>query len=221
MRPAGLVRRVVQVILGLVPLLAAGCLAGYVYPKVMLVPRIDIEAPAVQVWAFAVHAQRERCLSLAPSHEITLRPLPQESTIAPQAEFTLERGYWMSGGMRLSEHVSHRLCVRLYRRGYRTAEVGSWQLFENVRWVKAQGPADLEQAIDALIAPPPEGPAAWDDRESSFNHLAAGSTDPRHRQALVFALSEYDLLAKLPGLDETTRLRLRDKVRQLRERVDK
>ena len=44
MRPVQVVRRVGQVMLGLAPLLA-GCLAGYVYPKVSYVPSVNVEAP--------------------------------------------------------------------------------------------------------------------------------------------------------------------------------
>jgi hypothetical protein len=206
--------------LGLAPLLAAGCLAGYVYPKVSYIPRLDIEAPPQQVWAFAVYNQRERVLSLPAGHEITLRPLPQQSTLGPQADLTLEHGYWLWSGLRKSDHVSHHLSVRLYRRGHRTIEVGSWDLFDDVRWIRAEGTAEQEQAIDDLVAPPREGDGQAVE-VNSFEHLGAGSADPRHRQALLFAAAEYETLAKRPGLDDATRNRLLDKARHLNARAEK
>jgi hypothetical protein len=213
-------RCVGQVLLGLAPLLAAGCLAGYIYPKVTYIPRLDVDAPAQDVWAFAVHSTRERCLSLSPSHEITLRPLPQASTTSIQANLTLEHGYWLWGGMRLSEHVSHDLRVRLYRRGHRTVEIGSWDLFEGVRWLPAASAVELEQAVDDLLAPPREDESLVAAADP-FGHLAVGSSDARHQQALRFAALEYETLVRAPGVDDATRTRLAAKVRQLRERADK
>jgi hypothetical protein len=225
MRLTGVVRWVGQGLLVLAPLLAAGCLAGYVYPKVAYIPRLDVEAPPQDVWAFAVHNHREQCLSLSPSHKITLRPLPQDRTIHVQADLTLEHGYWMWGGMRLSEHVSHDLFVRLYRRGHRTVEIGSWELFEGVRWAPATSAAEREQALEALLAPP--GEVDWgflrtgEGNFPSFEHLATGSADPRHRQALYFVAGEYEALAQSPGIDVDKRNRLTDNARRLRERAGK
>ena len=221
MSPVAVVRRVALLMLGLTPLLMAGCLAGYVYPKVSYIPSLDIDAPPDQVSAFAVHNQREQALSLPASHTITLRPLPQQSATGRQASVSLERGYWLWGGMRISEHVSYRLTVRLYRRGYRSVEVGSWQLFEAVHWTSADTLAEREQAIDDLVAAREGEGMAWESGPSAFEHLAPGSSDPRHRQALLFAVVEYNVLATTPGIDEPTRARLHDKARQLRHHAEK
>jgi hypothetical protein len=223
MRPPGLVRRLGLFLLGLAPLLAAGCLAGYVYPKVSFIPRLDVAAPADEVWAFKVQNEREAVLSLPPNDQITLRPLPHTNTVGAQADLRLERGYWMWGGLRLSEHVSHRLTLRLYRRGYRTVEVNSWKLFEGVHWTRTESLADREQAIDQLVAPPDTTNWWLDGGEGgvSFDHLAAGSTEPGHRQALLFAAAEHELLAQSPGIHGVMRDRLADKARKLRERAEK
>ena len=218
MRPLRMVRRVGQLMLGLAPLLA-GCLAGYAYPKISYVPSLDVEAPPLHVRAFAVGAQSEQQLSLPASNQITLRPLPQEKSVGPQVDVSLEHGYWLWGGLRISEHVSHRLLVRLYRGGHRTIEVGSWQLFEPVRWARAQTLAEMEQAIDDLLAPPRDSDAR--DGLVSFDHLAPGSTNPRHREALQFGVGEYEAVAKIAGNDEAARTRLLDKARRLRERAEK
>jgi hypothetical protein len=212
-------------LLGLAPLLVAGCMAGYAYPKLSYVPTLAVEAPPNEVWAFAVHCKDQQCLSLSASHEITLRPLPQERFVGPYSDLTLERGYWLWGGVRMSEHLSHGLVVRLYRRGCRTVEVGSWELFDSVRWVAAQNEREREFAIDDLfIAPGERGPAG--DYEGKRNALAsleevvAASTDPSHRQALLFAAGEYAALARDVRRDDD-RKRLLDKARQLRERAGK
>jgi hypothetical protein len=211
------------VLLGLAPVLLAGCLAGYVYPKISYVPGLEVAAPPQDVRAFVVHVQRESALSFSACPHLTLKPLPQSNHLGAQAELSFERGYWLWGGIRISEHVSHDLSVRLYRQSYRTVEVPSWRRFAGVHWNKVESLADREQAVDDLLGPWPiyDGPIVnGESAAPTFDHLQAGSTDAEHRQALLFAVAEYEALSQAPGVDSAARRQLLLKARDVRNRAE-
>jgi hypothetical protein len=131
--------------------------------------------------------------------------------------------------------------LRLYRPGWRTVRVLAWEWPELVEWEPAATPAEQEKAIDQLLfapdAPrfPPNSESLpekrlgdlsstmfdWDGTSAA---LARGSASTAHREALLFAVTEYERLVSLlpsgAAADEGQRTRLILKAQRLRTLAD-
>jgi hypothetical protein len=158
--------------------------------------------------------------------------------LCPQGKVAVDYGWEMIGVLSYGQHTHHTVLVRLYRPGYKTVEVESWQLPPYADWQKAASPADQERAVDDLlstyerddlvtwsrrreassrgeIAAPPRDP-------SVFRNLAPGSAGRGHREALLFAAAEYERLAKAAEGDagRDVRTRSAEKAAALRKLAD-
>jgi hypothetical protein len=210
----------------------AGCAPiGYAYPTVSYVPPVTLGAERDEVTAFRVDvADDDNCFNIREKDEYVLHPLPlhRDGHIDPQMKLAVDYGWiwnWVSGIY--DGATRHTVMVRLYRPGYRTIEIHSWQKKGRVNWVPASSPEEREIAIDELISTwnttperlqnqiartgfvPPRDPFV-------FHYLAPGATLDEHQQALQFAAREYERLlrqAASPDMHE----RLEAKARKLRE----
>jgi hypothetical protein len=117
------------------------------------------------------------------------------------------------------------MLVRLYRPGYQTVEVESWQKTGPVEWVTAPTPDEQERAIDDLVSTWNTSPARLQVQlartEMSpprdplvFRYLASGSASVEHQRTLRFAAGEYKRLAE-GATDPDARTRLDEKARAL------
>lgn len=212
---------------GLICPCLAGCI-GYAYPSISVTPVVQVGPAPSEVRAFRVDvtdgpgAPGSNCTTLSEA------PLILGNCLSPQMKLALDYG-WMAHFIALSckRHTAHTIMVRLYRPGWQTVEIGSWGLPGEVDWKEARDLAGRESAVDDLVstwAHDAEGHMGALHEESPtdsklFRRLAPGSTAPGHRQALLFAASEYDRLAVQVSAagDETMRTRLAEKARALHD----
>jgi hypothetical protein len=127
---------------------------------------------------------------------------------------------------------SEGMAIRLYRPGWKTVELRSWDLSSTVCWVKAETLREQETAVDELLSienVPVMKNVSWfcdSDVESLFRwgKVPPGSTSLAHRQALLFAASEYERLAEMPRddpADPALVQRLREKAQAVRALAEK
>lgn len=202
-----------NVLLGL-----SGCYVplGIAYPTLSYTPTVAIAADAARdLHAFRVDfveaphaakpAQRFQCefgeIDLSARNEV------------PGQTATGLRYFWglffLPSGENYPNSVHSRdshIRVRLYRRGFRTIEIGpdsdsdtalDWEPVDNYR--------EREEAIDALLGV----------KSDSFVHLAPGHVSKKHEAFLHFAAEEYRQLAN--RLDETRADQLRIRIRALKK----
>jgi hypothetical protein len=241
-------------IAGICPMLS-GCFShGWAYPTASFVPAVSI-APAPQdVRAFRIdvkddlyfHSMQRNDLfdegedDLYVMSEMTIR---LGDRLCPQAKLAFDYG-WDSGASPAATtpfvrgwETNHTILVRLYRPGYKTVEIQSWQLAVNPDWKEAKALVSRERAIDDLVttferdarahakafinrATNDSGQRLETPRDSAvFARLAPGSTSASHRAALIFAASEYELLAHAAtdGADRDVTARVTQKALDLRK----
>jgi hypothetical protein len=137
--------------------------------------------------------------------------------VLPQARIGCDYG-WYANFVALSywKHTHQTMLVRLYRPGFQTIEVHSWDLGAEPTWTEAPDLADQEKAVDQLVS------CGTPRRRPLFNSRnipAPGSASPVHREALLFAAGEYERLAKNRYNYEETRASLLGKAAVLRQRA--
>ena len=110
-------------------------------------------------------------------------------------------------------HYHHTLLLRLYRRGYETVEVGSWELHKEIVWKRAADLRGREIALDDIFSGLQHGgqvsaPSVlqakfampglelnWNDSKRVDFNLQPGSESRAHKKALLFGADEYERLA--------------------------
>jgi hypothetical protein len=222
---------------GALCLLAVGCVpfvpVGYAYPTVSVVPPVRVGPAADDVYAFRVDiADENNCIDFADKDRYVLRALclsPGHSSY-PQMQVSVDYGWiWNCIALIYTGHTSHTVRVRLYRPGWQTVEVKSWQRQGKADWREAPDAEGREKAVDDLVS-------TWEtdfsgrrfgqgDSEGRsqgpalFACLTSGHVSRSHREALLFAAAEYErLLAEAsPESAGKMRERLAAKAKALRE----
>lgn len=226
-------RRAVSILAGMC-VLATGCIPiGYAYPTVAFVPGVRVGAPVDEVHAFRLDvADDDNGIEFADrEHDrYILHSLSPGAgdRLWPQMKTAVDYGWiWHFIAMSYGGHTHHTLLVRLYRPGFQTIEVRSWQKGGEAKWVEAADLETQEKAIDDLLSTWGTDFQGWIRRRTShdskdaprdstvFHSLAAGSTSKSHRQALLFAASEYERLKS--AADQAMRSRLEEKAQALRQ----
>ena len=216
-------------LLGLLfPPLLAGCFY-YAYPTLSHIPDLQVPNPVGDVHAFRVDAD-PRGFSGHPA--VTLARVPVNSTggVPGQLEVGHEMGYVNYWGAREHHKQRHAMLLRLYRPGCELLEVRTVDKQTPLDWRPVQDFAAQERAVDGLTALPADAGAAtpddWWTRSQPIdeNPLQAGGVSLAQREALQFASSQYERLARDPQLDrydqQPARDRLRAKSAWLRRHAD-
>jgi hypothetical protein len=213
-------------------LFVSGCMIPvfYALPAVSVVPPLQAGPPCEAVRAFRVDATRtEKPLNDASDRTVLQEiPLSESGRSQLQGKVAIDYGWFVLGLCPgCWSHTRHRLQVRLYRAGFATIEVSEWAHTVDLAWLPAADLQAQEKAVDNMVHT-----ARTEFRSitelptgefSQFNGLAPGSASPAHKQALQFAVMEYDRLATLavlPGendIGHAPRSRLKDKADVLRE----
>jgi hypothetical protein len=214
-------------------LLMAGCIPiGYAYPTVSYIPATPVSAPTDEVHAFRVDvADDDNSPEFAEDDEYVLQrlPLEKDGRFDSQVKVSVDYGwFWNWIAYVYDEYTHHTLMVRLYRPGYHTIEIESWQKTGKVEWQPAKSLDEQEKAIDDLLSTWTRSRMSTQHlynqvgppRDSSvFRYLAAGTASDEHLQALQFAASEYERLQK-EVTDAAVRSRLESKAKALRKLAD-
>jgi hypothetical protein len=217
---------------GLLGLLMAGCMPfGYAYPTVSYVRAVGVGVPTDEVHAFRVDvADDDNSVDSPEKDEYVLHPLPlhEDGRFDPQVKLAVDYGWMVTGTTLVYDgSTSHTLLVRLYRRGYHTIEIESWQKGDNLKWYPANTIEQREKAIDDLVSTWKTSPIRVQNRLSRseflpprdpivFRYLAPGTTLDEHQRSLQFAASEYEQLLT-EAVDDALRSRLAAKSKELRQ----
>jgi hypothetical protein len=156
------VRRISLAVVAFLGPLLAGCIpfvpVYYAYPTMAHVPAIPADAPPVEVRAFRVEvADQHNCIDFSDSEEdrylLSEVSLSGAGKVPAQTLVAIDHG-WIWNGLALScdGHTRHTVMVRLYRPGWQTVEVPSWQRTGQVRWKPAADAAERERAVDDLLS---------------------------------------------------------------------
>ena len=187
--------------------LLTGCLRCY-YPSVSFVPPPTILELPSDVHVFRVDRSHDGHEFPIVEKEILTELSPTEQWV-PQIKLALDSKFYLLPGLVIMGYVGdswERMEVRLYRPGWKTVTLSSWDVAPTVRWEKADTWFEQERALLALT--------------SSF-HAAPASATPAHRDALHFIAGEYERLANQVGSnpdDPEMQQRLRNEASNLREK---
>src|SRR5579871_6636037 len=127
------VARAVRRMSGLLALLFVGCMPlGYAYPTISYVRPARVGAARDEVKAFRVDVADDdnECLEIKEKDRYVLTPLPlhRDGSFDPQVKIAVDYG-WLLNCLSViyDSSTHHTVMVRLYRPGYRTLEIQSWQ----------------------------------------------------------------------------------------------
>jgi hypothetical protein len=235
MRPRNFLRSLVVVVLAAACPSLTGCFSGWAYPSVSVVPPVAFAPVNEEVRAFRVDVKDDVfALDVGEHDHYELSEIKGAEQYLPQVKLALDHGWYMFGvALSFGQHTQYTVKVRLYRPGYQTGEINSWELGKTVEWKPAATVADQEAAIDALVSTwettadftqnwlishHPD-PAQRPDGPARFAFLSPGSTSEAHCEALRFAAGEYERVSGLAvqaGQAEIAR-RVGEKVAKLRE----
>jgi len=115
------------------------------------------------------------------------------------------------------ERNLYTMTVRLYRPGYQTKELKSWDKARSPKWTPAPDLLAQEKAIDDLLAVPSDQPTTgtwWDQRDQKVPSLQPGSISNAQQNALMFASSEYQRLANSPAAGGSSVIGVRERLQQ-------
>jgi hypothetical protein len=209
-----------------------GCLGGYVYPTLSVVPPAASAPVTEDVRAFRVDVQTtDGSLEFPGGHRYELAELSSLERHLPQVKVGLDRGWFLfCVALNYGQHTHSTVKVRLYRPGYETLELESWEVGGRPDWKSAEGAAAQEAAVDALVTtwattplnlsmPPEEAGDGKGPRKDAylFSGLAPGSAGRAHWEALLFAAGEYDRVRGVPGATADVTERVAKKAAKLRE----
>ncbi len=208
--------------------LLAGCLY-YAYPTFSHIPDLQVPNPVGDVHAFRVDTD-PRGFTGHPAVTIARVPVNSAGAVPGQLEIGHEMGYVNFRGEREHTKQRHAIILRLYRPGCDLIEVKTVDKQTPIDWHPVKDFTAQERAVDALTALPSgcgaTTPDDWWTRNAPIdeNPLQAGGVSPTEREALLFASSEYERLARDPQLDrydqQPTRDRLRAKAAWLRRHAE-
>jgi hypothetical protein len=204
-------------------------------PELNYVASVDLGATGGEVHAFRVDVTEKTVVNIDQNlksagggvayYELT--PLTLSTGGATSLQWELNCAYgWRCIGFwdYWPTLTTHSVAVRLYRRGFETAEVRPGQKMSD-DWIKAVDLAAKEKAIDDLLGVSPlECTSPLQTVKGTGSHsppaLELGTKSTGHQKALLFAAGEFEWLAsQLSDVDwaeEVIRHRLLDKARRLR-----
>jgi hypothetical protein len=209
---------------------------GAAWPSAAVTPVLRVHARPDEVHAFRVETNASHgSVDYSADNEYLLGELPVSASgwVSPQTNLGCDYTWSALGFCNLKHHS---VMVRLYRPGCQTVEVGSWDLPHEIKWTGAADLAGQEKAVDDLLETwqanmylrmfmrqdRERHPSQEPSPESLFGCLAPGSKSPGYHQALLFAASEYERLAKATADDpsaQAIRDRMMNKATWLRERA--
>ena len=201
------------IVLSIIVFSSSGCIIPYsAYPKIDYIPSARLESEG-NVFAFRVVTTTTHHNPLGsnwpsePSHEDRLAVINATHTdeLPAQTKSSITYGIIMIGiALNWSHSESQTMSMRLYRPGYESVELKSWQNTNRIGWKSATDIGSQETALDELFRK---------------NRLAKGSSDAEHRESLLFGAREYERLAGAnPDANVTDRLKI--KASALRKRAD-
>lgn len=201
------------VVLPFIALCSSGCVIPYsAYPKVDFIPSTRLESEN-DVLAFRVVTTTTHHKPLGsngpsePSYEDRLAVIYATHTdeLPAQTKSSLSYGFVMIGiAINWSHSETQSMSIKLFRPGYETVELKSWQSTNRIGWKSATDLGSQETALNELFG---------------RNKLAMGSSDAKHRESLLFGAREYERLASA-NPDPTTADRLKKRASALRKRAD-
>jgi hypothetical protein len=222
----------------------AGCFGAYLLPTVALTPSLRMPAGVADVYVVRVDvADDENCDDLADHDRYVLHPVPLQAdgSVLAQVQLGIDHGWLWKCVVSYGGRTHRTMIVRVYRPGWETVEIRSWQLQGRRAWKEAPDPGSQEKAVDDLVSTWETDCQGYSYRKEKlkgvprppdatlFRCLAPGSASKAHRAALRFAASEYDRLALLVPVGdeeaddyddrEAARARLTAKARALRHRA--
>jgi hypothetical protein len=215
-------------------LLLSGCLIPYAYPHLSYVADVQDLDPPEDVRAFRIDVSGS-IVDVGENDEFTLTPLTlsKKGRVPSQTDLTLDYGLYVVGvALNYPMHHGHSTLVRLYRPGYKLVELRAWEKPPMVRFEQATSFQDQENTIDNLLSPPSiEAPQAefgygrYENSSFCRGQVKPGSTSRKHREALLFAVSEYERLASSTASDQNVgkevSARLLRKAQELRDQAAK
>ena len=185
-------------LVGLV-LCAASASCFFARPELSVCPRTGVELPPDEVVAVRVDVQEQTHWHFAHpmrSEEHTFAPIDIDGGQIPrQLRLSWYRGW--SGLLLMSgEWYEKTVMTKLYRRGYKTVVIRSWDKPIPVEWQPALTPEEQQIAIQDFSFTS----HAIDDRQQFLRTrvtLAPGSASQQHRQVLLFIATEYKRVCEL------------------------
>ncbi len=213
---------------GLLCLLLGGCMPiGYAYPTVSYVPPVALGREREEVSLFRVDvADDDNCIDFPEKDQYVLRSLPlhRDGFSDPQVKLAVDYGWiWNCVSLIYDGATHHTVMVRLYRPGYQTVEIHSWQKDRRLKWVEASSLDEQETAIDELVSTWNTAPVRLQNHVAAtgfvpprdpivFRYLAPGSALDEHQRTLQFVASEYErLLRQATAADMRERLQSKAK----------
>jgi hypothetical protein len=195
------------------------------------VPPVDAGPVPDRVYAFRVDVKdQDNCIDFPSEDRYVLHEmsLNADHRSLPQVKLALDYAWvWNCIALTFSGETHHTLKVRLYRPGWQTVEIQSWQREGRAQWREAPDLAAQEKALDDLASTWETESFVTKGRYKSgrpedaalFQRLAPGSASRAHKKALLFAASEYDRLTKVAeaNRDGAGRDRLAEKAKALQE----
>jgi hypothetical protein len=186
-------------------------LIPYTYPKVSHVPTLLLGSQPEDCHAFRVDVTAT-VVDMGETDDYLLAPLPVWPTglVPSPTSVSLEYGMHVIGPLTYLVGHMHTTMVRLYRRGYELAEVGSWQV-HGITWKEAKDPTAQEKAVDDLLGAPAvtylavmaqftqHRDGGTDELEKepwTLGGLKSGSASEGQRETLLFAAAEYEHIAR-------------------------
>src|SRR5262245_27274829 len=122
---------------GMCPLLLSGCIVPFAYPTWSQTPLLSLDAPSKEVHAFRVDVKedwsspefwKENQYKLTPVSTFAGHALPQTTVSADYGCLLL------FVALNYVVHTHHTLELRLYRRGFETERISSWDLAREIDW---------------------------------------------------------------------------------------
>lgn len=196
-------RRASLFLMSLIASGVAGCVPlFYAYPSISYVPTLNIGPSHDNVYVFRVDAaDDESCVDFADPSHYRLRQVhvTPAGKIVGQSKVAIDSGfYWNGIVLTYTGRTSHTLRLRLYRAGYDSIDIHSWQGETPLAWKEAPELESQEKAVDALLAPTQGsfiGTLTGKEQGWSFEHLDPGSASREQRHVLLFAAGEFERLA--------------------------
>jgi hypothetical protein len=232
MRPRHFIRPALFILLaGCCPCLT-GCLREWYSPSVLVIPAVAFIPNKEEVRAFSVDVKVDLSTMFCERDNYELSEIKGVEQNFPQMKLAVDHSYTTFESAQRTEYT---LKLRLYRPGYETVEIDSWELTKNVSWKPAKDVAAQEAAVDALVstwgANSLAGRGLYRSKLSKddlnvpptdakvFEGLVHGSISKAHRHALLFAAGEYERVGGLAITPEQQSIkeRVAAKAAKLRE----
>jgi hypothetical protein len=200
---------------------AASASCFFVRPDLSVCPRTGVELPPDELLAVRVDVQEHTHWHFANpmrSEEHTFVPVDIDGGQIPrQWRLTWYRG-WSGLLLMTGEWYEKTVMTKLYRRGYKTVVIRSWDKPVPIEWQPARTPEEQQIAIrDFAFAS-----HAVDEPRQIFRtrvKLAPGSASEQHKHVLLFIASEYERVGELFPRESEGRKDCLAQVEEIRKRA--